>query len=159
MGTEGDCKTAHDNFIKDDIIPWRESIPNLFEKPICFRKKNPTLYFMSINLNHFGMALENVDFFSTQNKETCLMERKGFNESNFQIFKTSLPNMVVGNCTFSFRIFISGSLKSMADPFKCANSYTYELSDRLLKSQLWAVVSLGGHWTDVEIVAKDKTSL
>ncbi len=66
---------------------------------------------------------------------------------SLQLFKTRLDKKIVGNYTFAFRICIEGNVPG----------YSYRLSDRLAKDQLWAALKSQQNLADVELIVKDKT--
>ena len=62
-----------------------------------------------------------------------------------QLFTFDLNAMVVGNCTFTFSIWLEGS-----NPL----CYSYQLCDRLAKQELWNASSNNQHHVDVEFVCR-----
>jgi hypothetical protein len=66
---------------------------------------------------------------------------------SLQLFTVTLNEKIVGNWTAVFRICIKGT-----DP-----GYSYQLCDRLAKSQLWAALKNQQNLADVEFIVKDKT--
>jgi speckle-type POZ protein len=112
----------------------------------------PVLFFMVNDLRKIGMKVESVTYgiqgiglgpaTMTQMTKYDLGE-----EGNLQLFTMTFLKKFFGNCTFVFRICIEG-----ADP-----SYSYQLSDRLAKDQLGAVLKSQQNLVDVEFVVKDKT--
>jgi hypothetical protein len=114
---------------------------------------NPVLFLVAINLSQIGMKVEDVTYGiqgSGTSPATMLQMTKedtGVEEGSLLLFKTLLDKKIVGNCTFAFRICIGGSV----------SGYSYQLSDRLAKDQLWAALMIQKHLADVEFVVKDKT--
>jgi speckle-type POZ protein len=112
----------------------------------------PVLFFMAIDLRKMGMKVESVSFgfqgiglgpaTMTQMTKHDLGE-----EGNLQLFTMTFLKKLVGNYPLVFRICIVG-----AD-----SGFSYQLSDRLAKDQLWAALKNCQHLPDVEFVVKDKT--
>jgi speckle-type POZ protein len=119
--------------------------------------KSPILFFMAIDLGKIGMKVEDVKYGiqgSGSSPATMKeMTKKDIgDEGSLQLFTIDLAEKVSGNCTFSFRICINGSVPS----------YSYRLTDRLDKDQLWALcaaptVKDQQNLADVEFIVKDKT--
>ena len=102
---------------------------------ICLRNdaKSPVLFVMVIGLNRIGFQVESICY-GTKNGETAtpqnmvLMKEEEIGDGYMQIFNRNLSKQVTGNTTFVFLIFLEGSVPD----------YSYSLSDRLAKDQLWA---------------------
>jgi hypothetical protein len=108
------------------------------------------LFFMAIDLNKIGMKVKEITYgiqVSDSSPETMTQMAKQDigDEGSLQLFTIDLAEMVTGNCTFVFRICIEGS----------DSGYSYLLSDRLAKDQLWAVAK-SKNSVDVELVVKGK---
>jgi speckle-type POZ protein len=154
------------------IVPYEWILENVEGKPmtiaskmISFRGEKvfrvglknpiaqwPLLFFVAIDLNKMGMKVEDVKFRiqgSGLDPPTMMeMTRDDIgNEGNLQLFTTSLEENVLGNCKIMFRICIEGT-----DP-----GYSYQLSDRLAKDQLWTALKNHQHLPDVVLIVKDKT--
>jgi hypothetical protein len=119
--------------------------------------KSPILFFMAIDLGKIGMKVEDVTYqipgSSTGPVIIKLMTKENIGDGgSLQLFKTPLDKKIVGNCTFSFRIIIEGVISCYS-----TYGYSYRLSDRLAKDQLWAALKNQRHLADVEFVVKDKT--
>jgi hypothetical protein len=114
--------------------------------------KSSVFFVVAIGLNKIGMKVEDVKLGmqgsgigpATMTKMT--KEDIGDNR-NLQLFTVLLHKKVTGQRTFVFRICIEGT-----DP-----GYSYQLSDRLAKDQLWAALKNQQNLADVEFVVKDKT--
>jgi hypothetical protein len=111
---------------------------------------SPILFFMAIDLGKIGMKVEDV-MCGFQGSGLGPMEKmskeKIGDEENLQLFTMTFLKMSVGKHTIVFRICIEG-----AD-----SGYSYQLSDRLAKNQLWAALKNQKHLADVELIVKDKT--
>jgi hypothetical protein len=112
----------------------------------------PILFLMAIDLRKIGMRVENVKCGMQGNgngpaKMEKMIRKDKDDEGSLQLFTIKLYEKIVGNCTFSFRICIEGT----------DSGYSYQLSDRLAKDQLWAVLKYQKHLADVELIVKDKT--
>ncbi len=145
----GECRArTDDDCVENDFVSRRKRV---FRVGLKNHAKSPILFFMAIELNKIGMEVEDV-MYGIQGSGTSpatMMEIKrekeiGINGS-LQLFKTPLEKKVAGNCTFVFRICIKGT-----------HGYSYQLSDRLAKSQLWAAFKNQQNLADVEFVVKDK---
>jgi speckle-type POZ protein len=113
---------------------------------------NPVLFFMAIDLGKIGMKVENVlcGFKGSGLGPATMIELKKEDigdDGSLQLFIKKFPKKLVGKRTFVFRIGIVG-----AD-----SHYSYQLSDRLAKDQLWAALKNQQNLADVEFVVKDKT--
>ncbi|XP_046462631.1 uncharacterized protein LOC124208806 [Daphnia pulex] len=121
---------------------------------LCFRdekvfrvglknRDKPTLIFMAIDLNNIGLRLREVGFYSDNNyvQSRQKMTHNNVDGESLQLFTYDLTEMVVGKCTFVFSIWLEGSVPGC---------YSYQLSDRLVKKQLWQ----SQHYVDVEFVCK-----
>ena len=110
--------------------------------------KSPVLFVMVIGLNRIGFQVESICY-GTKNGETAtpqnmvLMKEEEIGDGYMQIFNRNLSKQVTGNTTFVFRIFLEGSV----------SDYSYSLSDRLAKDQLWAAAK-SQNGADVEIGVK-----
>ena len=120
--------------------------------------ESPVLFFTAIDLNKMGMRVEEVSYGIKEigtGPETMMQmtdqnignEDDISDDGNLQLFTINLDTMVNGNCTFVFRICIEGSVPD----------YSYRLSDRLTKDQLWDAASKNNNGADVEIVVRGKT--
>jgi speckle-type POZ protein len=152
------------------IVPYEWILENVEEEPmtitskmILFRgekifrvglknyAKHPFLFFIAIDLGKIGMKVQDVKYgiqgsgLGPAKMEEMTQENIG-DEGNLQLFTIDLDEKVSGNCTFSFRICIVG-----AD-----YGYSYQLSDRLAKDQLWAAKE-ELNLADVELIVKDTT--
>ncbi len=120
-----------------------------------------TLIFMSINLNKMGLNVKEVVYwystegFAIQSKhepkipQHIKMENHN-GDCSLQFFTSERDQRdqrdgiwFSGNVTFFFRIYIDGIVPKQ---------YRYQLSDRLLKQQLWAAVKNKQHGTDFELL-------
>jgi hypothetical protein len=113
--------------------------------------KLPVLFLMAIDLGKIGMKVEGVKYGIRNCRNDLPTMRKMTkqdlgDEGNLQLFTTTFIKKVDGDCTFVFRICIEGT-----DP-----GYSYQLSDRLAKDQLWAALKIQ-NWTDVVLIVKDKS--
>jgi hypothetical protein len=125
---------------------------------------SPFLFFVTIDLNKMGMRVERV-LFGFQDSEIdpgmtnpwmhqMTKENIGDDgnissndDGSLQLFTINLAKQVSGTCTFVFRIHIEGSVPG----------FSYQLSDRLAKKQLWAAVTENNkNLVDVEFVVKGK---
>jgi speckle-type POZ protein len=124
---------------------FRVGLKNYMQRPI--------LFFMAIHLSKIGMEVKEVAYViqdsgigpTTMAKVVNINSYQ--NVGSLQLFTTELAEKINGNCTFVFRICIEGS----------ASGYSYRLSDRLAKDQLWAAAAKSKNETDVEFVVKGKT--
>jgi hypothetical protein len=113
--------------------------------------KSPILLFMAADLNKIGMRVEDVTY-GVEDADTCpatmtQMKREdqiGI-DGSLQLFTIQLDEMVTGQRTFLFRICIKGNVPG----------YSYRLSDRLGKDQLWAAKD-NPNFADVEFIVKGK---
>jgi hypothetical protein len=116
--------------------------------------KSPILLFMAADLNKIGMRVEDVTY-GVEDADTCpatmtQMKREdqiGI-DGSLQLFTIQLDEMVTGQRTFLFRICIKGNVPG----------YSYRLSDRLGKDQLWAAKD-NPNFADVEFIVKGKKLL
>jgi hypothetical protein len=111
-------------------------------------RDKPTLIFVAIDLNNIGLRVREVGFYSVNN---YVLSRQKMTHNNvdgesLQLFTYDLAEMVVGKCTFVFSIWLEGSVPGC---------YSYQLSDRLVKRQLWE----SQHYVDVEFVCKGQKFL
>ena len=67
-------------------------------------------------------------------------------DGSLQLFTIELADKINGNCTFLFRILLEGNV----------SGFSYRLSDRLAKDQLWDATK-SKNLVDVEFVVKGKT--
>jgi speckle-type POZ protein len=115
---------------------------------------NPVLFFMAIDLGKIGLKVEDVKYgiksigLIPATMKEMTKEDIGDN-GNLQLFTIDLDKMVTGQRTFVFRIRIEGT-----DP-----GYSYQLSDRLAKDQLWAALNNQQCLPDVEFIVKDQRIL
>ena len=124
----------------------------VFRVSLKNRVKSPVLIFMAVDLNKLGMRVEEVTY-GIQGSDIgpatmSQMEQKNIDsdDGNLQLFTFELAKQVNGSSTFVFRICIDGSVLG----------YSYQLSDRLAKDQLWAAVR-NRNSEDVEFVVKGET--
>jgi hypothetical protein len=152
------------------IVPYEWILENVGQGPmtmaskmISFRGekvfrvgvKNNTvdsvLFLVAIDLGKIGMKVKDVKYgiqgsgIGLATMEEMMKENVG-DGGSLQLFTIKLDEKILGNCTFSFRICIEGT-----DP-----GYSYQLSDRLAKDQLWAALKIQ-NWTDVVLIVKDKS--
>jgi speckle-type POZ protein len=151
------------------IVPHEWILENVEEEPMTIASKmisfrgervfrvglknhalNPVLFFMAIDLGKIGMKVEDV-MYGMQGSGLGPATMKMFeydyvDEGSLQLSETVLDKKIVGNCTIVFRICIVG-----VDP-----GYSYQLSDRLAKDQLWAALNNQQCLPDVEFVVKDE---
>jgi speckle-type POZ protein len=122
----------------------------------------PVLFVMAVTLNKMGMKVKEVRYGiqdsgidgpekmieMAQENIGDVRDKGSFlvNCGVLQLFTIELAKKVIGTCTFVFRICIEGSVPG----------YSYCLSDRLAKDQLWAAAK-NQNWADVEFVVKGKT--
>ncbi|XP_046458945.1 uncharacterized protein LOC124205542 [Daphnia pulex] len=150
------------------ILPYEWILENVEEEPMTIASKmisfrgekvfrvglknyavDPVLFLVAIDLNKMGMMVLYVMYgiqgsgIGPATMEQMMKENIG-DGGSLQLFTIKLAEKVVGNCTFSFRIVIEGTY-----------GYSYQLSDRLAKDQLWATVK-DNQWTDVEFIVKEK---
>jgi speckle-type POZ protein len=118
------------------------------------RAESPMLLFVAADLNRLGMKVEEV-MYGVEDADTCPAKMEEMKredqigiDGSLQLFTINLYEMVTGQRTFVFRICIKGS----------APEYSYRLSDRLGKDQLWAAKE-NPNLADVEFIVKDKTLL
>ena len=122
----------------------------------------PVLFFMAVDLNKMGMKVEGVtygiqdgDIDGPEKMIEMAQENIGdvsnqgippvINCGVLQLFTIELAKQVTGNCKFLFRICIEGG----------GPGYSYRLSDRLVKDQLWYAAE-NQNYADVEFDVKDK---
>ncbi|KAK4029372.1 hypothetical protein OUZ56_022369 [Daphnia magna] len=122
---------------------------------VCIKNQNknqPIVLLLVVNLNTIGLKVKEVRY-GKQDSETRqkMREKEVWNKVKYgkslQFFTADLTEMVVGKCTFVFSIWVEGSVSSCS----------YQLSDRLVKHQLWNASLKSQYWADVEIVCQDKT--
>jgi speckle-type POZ protein len=96
--------------------------------------ESPILFLMAVNLSQIGMKVES-DTYGRQENDIGADQRRWEmkneyigNEGSLQLFTMKLDDKITGDCTFVFRICVEGSVPG----------YSYQLSDRLAKDQLWA---------------------
>jgi hypothetical protein len=116
--------------------------------------ESPILFFMAVNLSQIGMKVESVTYGieESDNSPATLREMKNENignEGSLQLFTIKLDDKITGDVTFVFRICVEGSVPG----------YSYQLSDRHVKDQLWAAAAVKSQISvDVEFLVK-KTKL
>lgn len=130
---------------------FRVSLKNVdVSFPDSSRRSSPTLFLIAINLQKLGMRVREVIFVSSKcNNQLVTMtstKTNDYRDGNLQLFKADIENMILGNCTFTFRIVIEGSVPG----------YSYKCSDQLLSSQLWEGVTKMKNFTDFALIVKDK---
>ncbi len=115
---------------------------------------NPVLFLVAINLSQIGMKVKDVKYgiqgsgLGPATMKEMTKEDTGV-EGSLHLFKTLLDRKVVGHCTFVFRICIEGTVSGYS-------GYSYQLSDRLAKDQLWAALKNPQCLPDVEFIVKDQ---
>jgi speckle-type POZ protein len=113
--------------------------------------ESPVLIFIAIGLNKMGMKTGGVTYGiqdSGIGPETLTkMKEDKISDGSLQLFNVNLEKHVTGNTTFVFRICIKGNVPG----------FSYRLSDRLVKDQLWDVASKSKNLANVEFVVKGKT--
>jgi hypothetical protein len=110
----------------------------------------PVLFFMATDLRKMGMKVESIMYGFQGNgpaRMTTMKNQDIGDEGSQQLFTKNFPKKLVGKTSFVFRISIEGT-----DP-----SYSYQLSDRLAKDQLWAALKNQLNLADVELIVKEKT--
>jgi speckle-type POZ protein len=152
------------------IVPYEWILENVEEAPatiaskmILFRGERvfrvglknhapkPVLFLMVVDLGKIGMKVEDVMYgiqgsdIGPANMTNMTQENIGDNW-NLQLFTIDLEKLVTGQRTFVFRICIVGT-----DP-----GYSYQLSDRLAKDQIWAALKSQQNLADVELIVKDR---
>jgi hypothetical protein len=149
-------------------VPYEWILENVGEEPMTIASKmisfrgekvfrvglknntvDPILFFLAIDLGKIGMKVRDVKYGMQDNgigpaKITPMCEDNG---GSLQLFTHQIGNKIVGNCTFSFRICIGGTYPG----------FSFQLSDRLAKDQLWAALKNQQDLPDVELLVKDKT--
>jgi hypothetical protein len=149
------------------IVPYEWILENVGEEPVTIASKmisfrgervfrvglknyadSPILFLVAIGLRKMGIRVEDVKCGMLGPATMTQMTNENIDEKDgsLQLFTTVLDKKIVGNCTFAFRICIGGSV----------SGYSYQLSDRLAKDQLWDALK-NQNWTDVELIVKDKT--
>jgi hypothetical protein len=113
---------------------------------------DPVLFLVAIDLGKIGMKVKDVKYGIQGSgigpeKMTCIYEEVIGDEGSLQLFTIDLAEKFLGNYTFSFRICIEGT----------DSHYSYQLSDRLAKDQLWAALKNQRNLADVEFIVKNKT--
>ncbi len=113
--------------------------------------ESSVLFVVAIGLNKIGMKVEDIMYGIQGSGTGPVMMTKMTKEDicgkgSLQLFTTTLAEKVLGNCTFMFRICIEGT----------DSGYSYQLSDRLAKDQLWTALKNGQHLPDVEFIVKGK---
>jgi speckle-type POZ protein len=152
------------------IVPYEWILENVGQEPMTIASKmisfhgekvfrvglknhapNPVLFLVAINLSQIGMKVKDVKYgiqgsgIGPATMKEMTKEDTGV-EGSLHLFKTLLDKKVVGNCTFAFRICIEGNVLS----------YSYQMSDRLAKDQLWAAFKNQQYLPDVEFIVKDR---
>jgi speckle-type POZ protein len=121
---------------------FRVGLKNLADKPV--------LFFMAIDLNKMGMKVEQV---MCSDVPTMMLEMEKQNigdEGSLQLFTIEFKSKFTGTYgTFLFRIQMEGSVPE----------FSYQLSERLAKNQLWdsATVNSQRSAVDVELNVRDRT--
>jgi speckle-type POZ protein len=115
---------------------------------------SPMLLFLVADLSRLGMRVADVTYgiedADTSPATMTKMKREDEigNDENLQLFEINLDKMATGQRTFVFRICIGGSV----------SGYSYRLSDRLGKDQIWAAKD-NPNFADVEFIVKGKKLL
>jgi hypothetical protein len=122
--------------------------------------KSAVLFFMAVDFSKTGMKVKDVKVRGLSNVDpermTQMVEENIGDGGSLQLF--TIPDLFVSKVdetstlvetklTLVFRICIEGT-----DP-----GYSYQLSDRLAKDQLWAALNNQQNLADVELIVKDKT--
>jgi speckle-type POZ protein len=153
------------------ILPYEWILENVGQEPMTIASKmilfrgqkvfrvglknhalDPVLFLVAIDLNKMGMKVEDVKCGiqgSGLSPATMMeMTQEDLNdEGSLQLFTGTLNEKIVGNRKVMFRICI-GDIDS---------GYSYQLSDRLAKDQLWAALRSLQNMADIELIVKDKT--
>jgi hypothetical protein len=114
--------------------------------------QSPFFFFVSVDLNKMGMKVREVMWGQILDSGISpatmwpMTKQEIGDEGSLHLFKRGLSNQLIGNGTFLFRIHIEGSVPG----------FSFRLSDRLAKHQLWDAVKIK-NWLDVEFVVKGKT--
>jgi speckle-type POZ protein len=113
--------------------------------------EGPVLFFMAIDLNKMGMKVERV---MCSEVPTMMLEMEKQNigdEGSLQLFTIEFKSKFTAGTygTFLFHIQMEGSVPE----------FSYQLSDRLAKNQLWdsATVNSQRSAVDVELNVRDRT--
>jgi speckle-type POZ protein len=117
--------------------------------------ENPVLFFTAIDLNKMGMKVKEVMWGQIRDGGISpaemwqMREQEIGGEGSLQLLKSYLQKQVIGDCTILFRIHLEGNIPS----------YSYQLSDRLAKNQLWESATVNGQHSavDVELNVRDRT--
>ncbi len=152
------------------IVPYEWILENVGEEPMTIASKmisyrgekvfrvglknhalNPVLFLVAIDLRKMGLKAKDVKYGIQSSgigpaKMAQMIKEDIGNEESLQLFTVTLKEKVVGSCTFVFRICIGAT----------DSHYSYQLSDRLAKDQLWATVTNQQNLADVELIVKDK---
>jgi speckle-type POZ protein len=152
------------------IVPYEWILENVEEEPMTMASKmilfrgekvfrvglknhapRPVLFLIAVDLGKMGIKVKGVKYGLQGSgigpaNMTSMTEEKIGDEGNLQLFTIKLAEKVVGHCTFVFRIWIEGAYPG----------YSYQLSDRLGKDQLWAAKE-ELNLADVDFVVKDTT--
>jgi hypothetical protein len=136
------------------IVPYEWILENIEEEPmtiasnmILFRGKrvfrvglknhalNPVLFLLAIDLDKIGMKVEDVMYGNPGSgfglaKMWKMRNQDIGDEGSLQLFTITYPKKFIGKLEIMFRICIVG-----AHP-----GYSFHLSDRLAKDQLWAAL-------------------
>lgn len=139
---------AQSGIVLSSMITFRGE--KVFRVGIKFEPQDDILLFVAIDLNRIGMQVQQVKvsslLFDQYRHQTVYVLTQDTNSAiNFQYFTQKSPNAISKECTITFHVYIQGTVEG----------YAYRLSDRLVKSQLWAAY-LTNQLTDVELVIKDK---
>ncbi len=115
--------------------------------------QSPFLFVMTVKLNKMGMKVTQVMWgqildggISPATMWQMTEQEIGDDEGSLHLFKGYLQKQVIGNRTYRFRIHIEGTVPG----------FSFRLSDRLAKHQLWDAVK-SKNLLDVEFVVKGKT--
>jgi speckle-type POZ protein len=143
-----ECEEEEQATIASKMILFRGE--KIFRVGLKNYAKEHILFFMAIDLGKIGMKVESVSFGFQDNGPVAMMEILSQNlgdEGSLQLFTLTYLKQIVGNHTYEFRICIEGT----------DSGYSYQLSDRLAKDQLWAALKNQQNLPDVEFLVKDKT--
>jgi speckle-type POZ protein len=153
------------------IVPYEWILENVEQEPMTIASKmisfrgekvfrvglknhapKTILFLMAVDLGKIGMKVEYVTYGIQGSdigpaKMTRMAKKNIGDEGNLQLFTIYLAEKVVGHCTFVFRICIGGTYPG----------FSFQLSDRLAKDQLWAALKSQHNLADVEFVVKNKS--
>jgi hypothetical protein len=155
------------------IVPYEWNLKEMNQEPktiatklIMFRNKKsfrvglqnrvvtetskPTLFIIAFNLHKMGLRVREIFYCKTKKNESFqkMIDKNNDYDGSLQLFTSDLDEMLLGNCTFSFLIYLDGNV----------SNYSHQPSDRLLKHQLWTTVGDEKHFSsDVKLVVQYQT--